>query len=157
MEIKSTLIKDTFNLIGIKKYDRKKENEIKAKNRMKSYNKGKDLNKQFNLLIGSKDGLSLSNIFSTSSIRKQTVNGQQMADLYQDDFSQPQNQNLIEQIHILIEQQPEYLDRETILKKLAAIRYKEILREVLTESSRCGNYIRIYPQHGSDNYDMFFV
>lgn len=45
LEIKSNLINDTFNLIGIKRYDRKKENESKVKNRMKTYNKGKDLNK----------------------------------------------------------------------------------------------------------------
>ena len=45
LEIKSNLINDTFNLIGIKRYDRKKENENKVKNRMKTYNKGKDLNK----------------------------------------------------------------------------------------------------------------
>lgn len=156
LEIKSNLIANTFNLIGLKKFDRKKENEIKAKNRMKSYNKGKDLNKQFNQIIGIKDP-GFSNIFSTSSIRKQMINGQQLADLYKDDFSQPQNKHLVEQIHILIEQQPEYLHREKILKKLAATKYKEILREVLAENQRRGNFIRIYPQHGSDHYDKFFV
>lgn len=40
MMIKSTLCVDTFNLIGIKKYDRKKESMNKIKNRMKGmYNK----------------------------------------------------------------------------------------------------------------------
>lgn len=37
MEIKNNLLADTFNLIGIKKFDRKKESENKAKNRMRSY------------------------------------------------------------------------------------------------------------------------
>jgi hypothetical protein len=37
MEIKNNLLADTFNLIGIKKFDRKRESENKAKNRMRSY------------------------------------------------------------------------------------------------------------------------
>ena len=48
MEIKNNLISETFNLIGIKKFDRKKESENKVKNRMKSYNaRGKNLNQKF--------------------------------------------------------------------------------------------------------------
>lgn len=35
MSIKSTLVVDTFNLIGIKRFDRKKESMNKIKNRMK--------------------------------------------------------------------------------------------------------------------------
>lgn len=35
MSIKSTLVTDTFNLIGIKRFDRKKESMNKIKNRMK--------------------------------------------------------------------------------------------------------------------------
>ena len=47
-EIKGNLLSDTFNLIGIKKFDRKKESENKVKNRMKSYNaRGKNLNQKF--------------------------------------------------------------------------------------------------------------
>ena len=47
-EIKGNLLSDTFNLIGIKQFDRKKESENKVKNRMKSYqNKKKSLNQKF--------------------------------------------------------------------------------------------------------------
>ena len=42
---------------------------------------------------------------------------------------------MIEQIHILLESQPEYMLHEAILKKLAATKYKEILREVLAEDN----------------------
>ena len=42
MQIKGKLLADTFNLIGIKQFDRKAESANKAKNRMKSYqNRGK--------------------------------------------------------------------------------------------------------------------
>lgn len=36
--IKSSLLSDTFNMIGLKRFDRKKESANKVKNRMKSYN-----------------------------------------------------------------------------------------------------------------------
>ena len=42
MSVKGNLLTETFNLVGIKKFDRKRESENKMKNRMKSYqNKGK--------------------------------------------------------------------------------------------------------------------
>ena len=42
MQIKGKLLADTFNLVGIKQFDRKVESANKAKNRMKSYqNRGK--------------------------------------------------------------------------------------------------------------------
>ena len=42
MQIKGKLLTDTFNLVGIKQFDRKVESQNKAKNRMKSYqNRGK--------------------------------------------------------------------------------------------------------------------
>jgi len=37
MQIKGQLLADSFNLIGIKRFDRKAESVNKAKNRMKSY------------------------------------------------------------------------------------------------------------------------
>ena len=42
MKIKSQLLADTFNLIGVHQFDRKAESANNAKNRMKSYqNRGK--------------------------------------------------------------------------------------------------------------------
>jgi hypothetical protein len=43
-QIKSTLIQDTFNLIGLKKFDRRKESMNKVKHRMKGFYRGKSLN-----------------------------------------------------------------------------------------------------------------
>jgi hypothetical protein len=54
---------------------------------------------------------------------------------------------------MLIEEQPEYLQKEHLLRKLAGTKYKEILREVLSENTRRGNFVRIYPAKGSDHYD----
>ena len=71
------------------------------------------------------------------------------------DFTQSANKHLISQIKRLCEQ-PEYLQKEEILVKLASTKYKEVLREVLAENNRKGNFIRIYPSQGSDFYDQFF-
>jgi hypothetical protein len=79
-----------------------------------------------------------------------------VADLQLDDFSQQPNPDLIDQIHILIEEQPEYLQHEDILKTMARTKYKELLRETVAEHNRRGNFIRIYPAYGSDMYDKFF-
>lgn len=38
MAIKSTVVIDTFNLIGIRKFDRKREQLNKMKNRMNNFN-----------------------------------------------------------------------------------------------------------------------
>ena len=46
MSIKSTLMSDVFNLIGIKRFDRKKESLNKIKHRMKGYNKQGSLNQK---------------------------------------------------------------------------------------------------------------
>jgi len=48
MAIKSQLISEIFTMVGVKRFDRKKENMNKMKNRMKSYNnKGKSLNSRY--------------------------------------------------------------------------------------------------------------
>ena len=57
----------------------------------------------------------------------------------------------------MIEEQPEFLQKEDILKKLAHLKYKEILREVLAEYKRRGNFIMIYPNSNSEQYDKFFA
>jgi len=152
MQVKSKLIADTFNLIGIKQFDRKKESENKVRNRMKSYNKG--LSGKVSAILTPQNDPLLNNIFTLGKISsKPKANGQAMADMYIDDFSLPKNTGLEDQIHILIENQPEFLVREDLLKRLAHTKYKEIIRETLTEDSRKGGYIRIFPQHGTNFYD----
>ena len=61
------------------------------------------------------------------------------------DFTQNANKHLISQIKRLTDEQPEYSEKQEILFKLAKTKYKEVLREVLAENNRKGNFIRIYP------------
>ena len=48
------------------------------------------------------------------------------------------------------------MQQEDQLKRLARTKYKEILRETISEYQRKGNFVRIYPAHGSNNYDQYF-
>lgn len=43
-----------------------------------------------------------------------------------------------------------------ILMLLAGLKHKEILKETVTEYSRRGNFLRIYPALGTKHYDRYF-
>jgi len=43
------------------------------------------------------------------------------------------------------------------MKKASTLRYKEYIREAVSEYARRGNFIRIYPAKNSDIYDQFFM
>ena len=43
-----------------------------------------------------------------------------------------------------------------MLKKLATVKHKDILRETLLELLRKGSYVCIYPARGSEVYDQYF-
>jgi hypothetical protein len=46
-------------------------------------------------------------------------------------------------------------ERDT-MRKMVAIKHKELLLESMAENNRRGNYVRIYPSKNSDLYDAFF-
>lgn len=48
-------------------------------------------------------------------------------------------------------------ENKDLLRKLCTVKHKEILRESLAEYTRKGNFIRIYPAKGSENYDVYFT
>ena len=103
MEIKSTLITNAFNLAGVKQFDRRKESENKAKSRMRSYqNKRRSLNQKFKDLFQPPRDSGLNGIITFNQIKNKR--SQAVADIQADDFSQAANPELIEQVHILIEE-----------------------------------------------------
>jgi len=137
MAIKSNLVVDTFNLIGVKRFDRKKESLNKIKHRMKGlYNKGK------------KQGLS-SGIQGTG-LTSNNLSGQ---DIYGGQTNM-QLQNFIERF---VNDNPvEYSPLLEPIIKASNLKYKEYLKETILENQRRGYYLRIYPARGSDMYDPFF-
>jgi hypothetical protein len=44
-----------------------------------------------------------------------------------------------------------------LIKRLANLKNKDILRESLSEMKRCGNFFCIYPAKNSEIYDKFFA
>jgi hypothetical protein len=42
------------------------------------------------------------------------------------------------------------------MRKAAALRYRDFVRETQAEYLRRGNFVRIYPAKNSDIYDCFF-
>jgi hypothetical protein len=49
------------------------------------------------------------------------------------------------------------IQNRELLKRLSQLKNKEILKETLTEYSRRGNFIRIYPAKGTECYDVYFA
>ena len=71
-------------------------------------------------------------------------------------FTQQANPNTIQMINKL-DNEPEFKDDLNMLKKLATIKHKEVLRETLLELLRKGSYVCIYPARGSEVYDQYFA
>ena len=51
----------------------------------------------------------------------------------------------------------EYRDQIELMKKLANLKHKDVLRESVNEMKRCGSFVCIYPARGCDYYDRFFT
>jgi len=137
MSIKSNCVSDAFNIIGMKRFDRKKESLNKIKHRMKGlYNKTKKSN------LG--NGIQGTGI-SAGGLANQEIYGGQS------------NHNLQQYIEKFVNENPvEYSSLFEPLKKAANLKYKDYIKETILENQRRGYYVRIYPARGSEMYDNFF-
>lgn len=135
-KIKSNLITDAFNLVGIKKYDRRKESVNKIKHRMKGlYARGKSLNNRYGNNFSYKDG---------SKYQMKS-------------FLQASNSKDIEtELVRYLQGDTSLAVHRSIVKSIIPMKFKEILKTALLENSRRGNFIRIYPAKGTDIYDQYF-
>ena len=115
MSIKSNLVCDMFNIIGIKRFDRKKESINKIKHRMKGlYGKGK------------KSGLG------------QGIQGTSLQPNSNGSNGDPAHQTANAQLHSMIERlavdnPQEYSILVDPMKKAAGLRYKEYIKEAVAE------------------------
>lgn len=138
--IKSNVITDTFNLIGMKRFDRKKESLNKIKHRMKGYYN----NKQQQNSTQKKFGAGVFGIGMAGSSSGAST------DLTHNSIS-PQMMALIEKF--ISENQMEFGHMSESLKKATIFKYKEIISETLAENSRRGSFVRIFPAKGAEAYD----
>ena len=141
MSIKSNLVCDSFNVMGMKRFDRKKESLNKIKYRMKGlYNKGKKSN-----LGNGIQGTGISPNGNTGLAGGQDIYGSQSSHQLQQYIERFVSDNPVEFSPLL---EP--------MKRAANLKYKEYLKETILENNRRGMMIRIYPARGSDMYDPFF-
>ena len=120
MAIKSNLVCDAFNLMGVKRFDRKKESLNKIKHRMKGlYNKGKKAN---NLGSGIQ-GTGITPNGGLSSMGSSDIYGGQSSHQVQTTIDRFVTDNPVEY--------SAFLDP---LKKAANLKYKDYVRDTINES-----------------------
>ena len=130
--IKTNVISDAFNLIGLMKFDRRKESMNKMRNRMKGVYRGK------------------------TGYTSRTA-GANIKGLFTDDNEQgikygPISKELERQINEL-DYDPEYKE---LMFKMARLKNKELIKETIYEYERRGNYVRIFPAPGCNEYEKYF-
>lgn len=126
--IKSNVIADTFNIVGVKKFDRRRESMNKMRNRMKGYSKMK----------------------GGYQSKKGGVIG-----LNDDDDIIKSNQ-LPKDLDRIIKEMDESNENKDILRDVAKLKYKDVIKETIFEYERKGNFVRIFPAPGSDQYLQYF-
>lgn len=127
LAIKTNLIADTMNLIGVKKFDRRKESMNKMRNRMKGFYRVRNFNTR-------------------------TGNGRNN----NDDEDLCKTGNISKEIEKIINDVDETDDHKNAMKKFYQLKHKDIIKETLGEYSRRGNFVRIYPSQESNVYDQYF-
>lgn len=134
-KIKSNLITDAFNIVGFKKYDRRKESVNKIKHRMKGlYARGKSLNSRY--------GNNFSQNYKDKSSMKSFVNAS--------------NKDVDSELVRYLQQDTTLAPYKNIIKKLIPMKFKDVLKDALIENSKRTNFLRIYPAKGTDIYDKYF-
>lgn len=119
MKLKSSLVADMFNLIGVKKFDRRKESMNKVKHRMKGlYARGKSLNTRYTYNF--MNGKPATADAGASRTFMATMTHQQM------------NQELVR----YMESDTTVRGYKDLVKKLIPLKYKEVLRECIAEYTR---------------------
>lgn len=142
--IKSNVITDTFNCVGMKRFDRKKESLNKIKHRMKGYYNNKPGGAGANS-SSKKFGAGVFGVGVTTG-----SNGITTADITNNSVS-PQMAALIEKF--VCDNSMEFGHMSEALKRATIFKYKEIIAETLSENNRKGAFVRIYPAKGSEYYD----
>ena len=139
-KIKSNLINDAFNMIGFKKYDRRKESVNKIKHRMKGlYARGKSLNGRY----GSSGNFSY-------NYKDNSKNGTKS--FLQNTTTKDVDTELIRYLQM----DRSLAEYKNIVKKLIPMKFKELLKQCLHEHNRRGDFIRIYPAENTNIYDEYF-
>ena len=157
--IKSTLLTDTFNLIGIRKFDRKKESLSKMASRVKNIAEGKKIKnmlQRYSKLIGM---TSSSENKSSPGFNNKMGDNNLVTSPYENDIFYSCTHTMTAQKDLIAKNKFCSLNEECleILARMSLVKYKNEILDTLEERCRMGNYIWIYPAEGSNAYDYFFI
>ena len=158
--IKSTLLTDTFNLVGVRKFDRKKESLSKMASRVKNIAEGK---KTKNLLHRYNKLLEKTNSFggkkTHSGFNNKVGDNNLVTNPYENDIFYSNISSKIAYQDIKEKNRYKSLseDCHEILARMAIWKYKSEILDTLEERWRMGNYVWIYPSEGCNFYDYFFI
>lgn len=119
-------------------------------------NRGKSVNSNARL-----NGSSSSSIFGNKDMRSGFAN--MVGGVFGSGFAGPEssfqtsgvNHQLLQMIDRC--EDMDIIQNRDLLKRLCQLKNRDILKETLTEYSRRGNFIRIYPAKGTDCYDIYFA
>ena len=147
MTIKTNLLVDTFNLCGIRRFDRRKESLNKLKYRAKtsgfqSAGAGPGKSKAY-----------LGNYSLSGSIPmpQSGANDLMIANFHQN----PQVEYLIDKMVSTYEE--EYLDVYEPMKSSMQLKFRDLIQETVSEFCRMENFCRIFPARNSKMYEKFFA
>lgn len=158
--IKSTMLCDTFNLVGVRKFDRKKESLNKMANRVKHIAEGKktkNLLQKYHQMIEKTNNLGSKKSHTTFN-NKAGDNNLVTIPYTNDIFYTSANEGTAKR-DILAQNRYKELNENClgIISRMSLARYKQEILDTIEERCRMGNYVCIYPCEGSYVYDEYFV
>ena len=147
MTIKTNLLTDTYNLVGIRRFDRRKEslNKLKYRAKVSSFSSTNGGGK-------SKLYLNHSNFAGSIPSSQQAVTDMAVSGFKPNPFVQ----NLLETI---IEQHGDLYENGQLLEPMRQcmqLRFRDLIADTVTEFLRMQNFCRIYPARNSKLYDKYF-
>lgn len=152
-KIKSKLIGETFNLVGLKQFNRKVECDKKIKSRTRAglnhLTKGAQFSKLPNQCQAIRAPIAIlgSGFLTKEDIESKNYKEQKVT--VHEDIKTAINDLALFDKRITLK------DQEVILK-LASYKKRDILKETLSEYQRKGDFERIFPASGTDKYFKFF-
>jgi hypothetical protein len=152
-KIKSKLLSETFNLVGVKQFNRKVECEKKIKSRTRAglnhLTKGAQFSKLPTALQAVRAPIA---ILGSGFLTKQDIECK--------DYKE-QKVAVHDNIKKAIKDMSSFDSRitekdQTLLLKLASYKKRDVLKETLSEYQRRGNFERVFPAPGTDSYFKYF-
>lgn len=145
-QIKANLLTDTFNMVSVQRFDRKKESLNKIKYRSKGNS---------SMPHGGMGQKSKAYKMDTSFCGQIQIPPSGANDIMVGGFQM--NPHLSQIVDRLIDEYPEeYGHLEEPLRKCAFLKFRDTMLETVQEYNRCGNFTRVFPCRNSKPYEKYF-